>query len=170
LSTSTPPDGPDWTPVRLLLARGHEERELDGAWWPRSRDLEAELGALVQHFPTHRGRIVRALVSPPDWDPHPRRIGVAEDHVKVGASSPDDDTHVVDLSLTDRSLVRLLVVPPETPEVAAEGAMFASTQPGNTTVGAAVLLQASSPYEQWNDQDDSWWEPHPVPPSYRAPR
>jgi hypothetical protein len=169
LSTSTPPDGSDWTPVRLLLASGREERELDGAWWPRSRDLEAELGALVQHFPLDRGRIVRADVSPRDWDPHPRRIGVAAGHVKVGAS-PDDDTHVVDLSLTDRSLVRLLVVPPETPEVAAEGAMFASTQPGNTTVGAAVLLQASSPYEQWNDQDDSWWEPHPVPPSYRAPR
>lgn len=169
MSTSLPPGGPDWTPVRLLLALGREDRELDGAWWPRSRDLEVELAALVDHFPPDRGRIVRAFVSPPDWDSHPRRIGTEEDHVKVGAS-PDDDTHVVDLSLADKTLVRLLVVPPDTADAAAEGAMFASTQPGNTTLGAAVLLQATSPYEQWNDHDDSWWEPHPVPPSFREPR
>lgn len=167
MPTSQPAPSRERAPLRLRLATGPEARQLDGSWWPHSRDLEVELADLVDRFPAERGRVVRALVSPPDWDDHPRRIPVARGYLKVG-SFPRDDTHVVDLSLADRTVARLLVVPPDTSEEVAEGAMSASARPGNTTTGTAVLSNAQSPHDQWNEHGESWWEPHPVAPSFRT--
>jgi hypothetical protein len=38
---------------------------LDGAWWPRSRDLHAELPALAAVLDPLWGRITRITVNPP---------------------------------------------------------------------------------------------------------
>jgi hypothetical protein len=159
---------PDLAPVRLLLASGPEERELDGAWWPRGHDLELELAALIHHFPARRSRIVRASVSRPDWDPFPHRTGLVGDHVEVAAS--DGDAHVVELTLADSSRLRLLVVPPDLSADLAEGAMFTSTQPGNTTVAGDLLRRTQAPDDQWHDDGEPWWGPARVPPSHRRPR
>lgn len=84
---------------------------LDGGWWPQSRDLAVEMADLVDHFPPERGRVMRVVFSPPDWDAGPRRIKVASGYLKVG-SFPRDDTHVALLTTSDGRVLRLLVVPP----------------------------------------------------------
>ena len=53
-----------------------------------------EVADLVEHFPLPSGRVVRVLISPPDWDPAPRQVRVAGGSVKIG-SFPRDDTHLV---------------------------------------------------------------------------
>lgn len=117
MSTSNDPNAapvpptPDHGPLRLRLAEHPERDQEDGAWWPYSRDLAVEVADLVDHFPAESGRISRVLFSPPDWDPAPRRIPVARGYVKVG-SFPRDDTHLVLLSMADRTVLRLRVVPP----------------------------------------------------------
>lgn len=168
MTPPVPRAAPDLTPVRLVLASGPEERELDGAWWPRSRDLERELSALVRHFPAGGDRIVRARVSRPDWDSFPRRTGRPGDHVEVAAS--DGDAHVVELTLADGTRLRLLVVPPDLSADLAEGAMFTSTQPGNTTIAGDLLRRTQAPDDEWHDDGEPWWGHARVAPSHRRPR
>lgn len=115
-STSTPSTTslagvPRRRPLRLRMGRTMGVDRLDGAWWPQSRDLAVELADLVDHFPAECGRVVRALFSPPDWDPVPRRVPVSTGYVKVG-SFPRDDTHVIELKTSDRTVLHVLVVPP----------------------------------------------------------
>lgn len=59
---------------RLQLKSIMGQALLDGAWWPRSRDLGQELPSLADHWPDEHGRIARALYCTPDWDIAPRRI------------------------------------------------------------------------------------------------
>lgn len=101
--------------LRLNLAEDPTPGNLGGAWWPQSRDLPTELAELIDEFPEARGRVMRGLFSPPDWDKPPRKIPTRRGFVKVG-SFPHDDTHVVTLtvSASPRRLL-LLVVPPDTP-------------------------------------------------------
>ena len=43
--------------------------EVDGAWWPRSRDLVRELRALLPVLAVRVGRIERVTYNLGDWDP-----------------------------------------------------------------------------------------------------
>ena len=40
---------------------------------------------LVDGFPADRGRIVRALYSPPDWDDAPKRVTTARGYIETAA-------------------------------------------------------------------------------------
>jgi len=158
-------------PLRLRMAGHLGRNQLDGGWWPRSRDLAVELADLVDHFPPRCGRIVRVLVSPPDWDPAARRIPVAGGHVKVG-SFPRDDTHLIHLKTSDRTVLRVLVVPPGfTDDQGAEALLAAATR-GNAHSATALLETVTEhpdidPMDHWNDDGGSWWG-HPVAPSFRT--
>ena len=63
--------------LRVRMAEHPGTGYPDGGWWPHSSDLAVELADLVDHFPPRSDRIVRVLISPPDWDPAPRRVAVA---------------------------------------------------------------------------------------------
>nr|WP_246283734.1 DUF5994 family protein [Nocardioides perillae] len=105
------------------MADTFDRAALDGAWWPRSRDLATELPVLLDHLPDRVGRVVHAVVSPPDWDDLPRRVTRRGGQTKVG-SYPRDDTRTLMLSTSTRVL-RLRVVPPGTPDAEA-GELMAS--------------------------------------------
>lgn len=160
-------------PLRLRLATHPGRDELDGAWWPRSRDLGIELADLVDHFPPAAGRVVRVLHSPPDWDrPTPRRVAVAGGQVKVG-SFPRDDTHLVLLSTSDRRVLRVLVVPPGFSAAEGAEALLAGATAGNSHLAAELLEKVTDHLDEeesshWNDDGGSFWDPHPVAPSYRT--
>lgn len=114
---------------------------LDGAWWPRSRDLDAELADLVDHVPTEMGRVSRALFSRPDWLTHPRRITVARGFLKTG-SFPSDDTHLMLLKLSTGVQLRLLVIPPDTPLDRAHELLAQAASPSNRRSGRELLARA----------------------------
>lgn len=159
-------------PVRLNLAEKPGRNHLDGAWWPQSRDLAVELADLVAHFPPRFGRIVRALFSPPDWDPAPRRIPVAGGYVKVG-SFPRDDSHLIHLTTSSRTVLHVLVVPPDfTADQGAE-ALLAAATPGYAHSADDLLEEVTNspdvdPVDRWTDHGESWWGPSPVAPSFRT--
>jgi Family of unknown function (DUF5994) len=48
--------------------------QVDGAWWPRSRDLALELRALLAVLAVRLGRIERVTYHLGDWDPSARKI------------------------------------------------------------------------------------------------
>jgi hypothetical protein len=120
-------------------------RRLDGVWWPRSRDLAAELADLVDHFPAHRlGRVVRAHVSRPDWDAELRHVLVRSGYVKVG-SLAEDDTHAVHLTTSDRTLLRVLVVPPSFTRDEGDRALRALTGADSRTSAVELLRRVVEP-------------------------
>lgn len=132
-------------PLRLRLDHDAARGGLDGAWWPHSRDLARESADLVDQFPTGIGRVARLLYSGPDWDhhgegPQVRRIRTEHGSVKLG-SFPTDDTHVMVVTLASRERLQLLVVPHDTEAGAAEQAMTAAADEGDTR-SAEKLLRA----------------------------
>ncbi|WP_243057806.1 DUF5994 family protein [Nocardioides sp. SR21] len=103
--------------MRLRLADDPPLGAPDGAWWPRSRDLQDEAADLVDHFPDSAGHIYRLLFSRPDWDHSTnadgggvRKIAAARGPVKVG-SFPSDDTHLMILTMSSGRHLRLAVIP-----------------------------------------------------------
>lgn len=165
MSTSNGPilvsaiDTPSRGPLRLRMAKHPGRNYLDGGWWPQSRDLSVELADLVDHFPAEFGRIVRALVSPPDWDPAPRRIPVIRGFVKVG-SFPRDDTHLINIKTSDRTVLRVLVVPPDYTRDQGEEALLAAATTGNAHSAIDLLDEVTQypdvdPLDHWNDDGGS---------------
>ncbi len=137
--------------LRLQLSRSPGQGTLDGGWWPQSRDIEVELADLVDHLPAVIGRVDRALYSRPDWDTQPHSVPVARGRLKTG-SFPSDDTHVIVLSLSSGTHLRLLVVPPDHP--LGDRAMMIAADPSNRWPTARIL--AAVAFDNGSEGVDHW--------------
>ena len=158
-------------PLRLHLSESPGLGTLDGGWWPQSRDIDFELADLVDHFPPDIGRVNRALYSRPDWDTQPRGVRVARGRLKTG-SFPSDDTHMIVLSMSTHTSLRLLVVPPDHP--LGEQALRVAADPSNRWSTAHILAAGALDDEDgegdghWTDEGGSWWlRAEAGPPSFR---
>lgn len=140
--------------TRLHLVEHPGRDVLDGGWWPRSRNLAVELGALVDDAPEAL-RIVRAHVSPPDWDSVPTRIRVADGWLEVD-SLPPADAHVLLLAIAGESPrpLRLLVVPPGVTTGQGEEALLAAASRGNAH-SPTDLLRTVTEFDDV-DPKDHW--------------
>ncbi|MGY0060601.1 DUF5994 family protein [Streptomyces sp. LZ34] len=129
-----------------------EHGELDGAWWPRSRDLTHELSALADVLDPLWGRIIRIAVNPRHWPIIPREIVVNGHMVKVGWLTSEQDPHKILLLSYTAGRWDLLVIPPETSAPSAArlmAAASASTSPLTATalMTAEEASDTSSSYE-----------------------
>jgi hypothetical protein len=64
--------------ARLQLSPDGSGR-VDGAWWPRSDDLTAEVPGLAAALQSRLGTIERVAYHPAAWAPAPRRAGTGRD-------------------------------------------------------------------------------------------
>ncbi|MFF8094588.1 DUF5994 family protein [Streptomyces sp. NPDC016675] len=128
----------------LLRLRTTESREgvLDGAWWPRSRDVRAELPALVDALTGHVGPITRVGLDATAWEGLTTRIVVDGRVVHIDSFAVGDDT--VLLTRGDRDVFSLLVVPPETAPEAARAAMAQAVRSDNITRAEQILIATRS--------------------------
>lgn len=102
---------------------------VDGAWWPRTRDLPAELTDLLAELAVRLGRIDRVSYHLGDWNPAPRKIAVEGSVVRLaGYRAQHPDT--LDMLAAGRRLT-LLVVPPGTPPLVAHRALMTAAHRGN---------------------------------------
>lgn len=114
---------------------------VDGAWWPRSRQLTAELPGLLAEL-TASVRLV-ALVGyhRNAWDAAPEQMDVAGRTVGLeGFSSSSPATVLVIGAAGER--VTLLVVAPETAEDQAQQMLAAAGQPGDALAGVGPGKEA----------------------------
>ncbi|MFE7836504.1 DUF5994 family protein [Streptomyces sp. NPDC057474] len=116
--------------------------ELDGAWWPRSRDLPSELSALADMLDPLWGRITRIAVNPRHWPILPRRIFVNGHVVKAGWFTSELDPHVILLLSYTAGPWGLLVIPPETGAPSAARLMDAASADTGPPMTATALMTA----------------------------
>ncbi|TXS46514.1 hypothetical protein EAO75_27865 [Streptomyces sp. uw30] len=117
--------------------------ELDGAWWPRSRDLPSELSALADVLDPLWGRITRVTVNPTHWPVVPRKVSVAGHVVKVGWFLAEQDPHELLLLSYRMGRWNLLVVPPQTTPVSAAWLMAAASDPLGMSTASRLMEEAA---------------------------
>jgi Family of unknown function (DUF5994) len=110
---------------------------VDGAWWPGSRDLAAELPALAAELGPRLGRVVSISYHLDAWERPPRKVDLHGAAVRLaGYRTQDVDT--VDV-IGSQGRLTLLVVPPEADPQLARDAMAAAGETGNTDRIHALL-------------------------------
>ncbi|AKH84158.1 hypothetical protein AA958_20410 [Streptomyces sp. CNQ-509] len=130
-------------PPRLSLTpAGTTPTRLDGAWWPRSRDLTAELPALVAVLDPLWGRIIRLAVNSTHWPVMPRKIPVSGHVVKVGWFTTELDPHGLILRSYGAGRWDLLVVPPQTAPESAAWLMAAAVDPARMQSASRLMEEA----------------------------
>ncbi|MFE6408661.1 DUF5994 family protein [Streptomyces sp. NPDC057837] len=131
--------------LRLSLApAGPAPALLDGAWWPHSRELGAELPALAAVLDPQWGRITRITVNPTHWPVVPRKVPVAGHTVKVGWFLAEQDPHELLLLSYRAGRWNLLVIPPETAPAEAAWLMAAASDPLGTSTASRLMAEAAS--------------------------
>lgn len=157
------PTRPAAPAVRLSLkAPGAPRGLLDGAWWPRSRDLLRELPDLTDVLDSHWGRITRIAVNPTHWPVIPRKVPVHGHVVKVGWFTTELDPHKVLLLSYTVGRWDLLVIPPGTGADAAARLMAAASDPAGPALTASALMAAEEARhgdacaDRAQDPEESW--------------
>ncbi|MFC9231798.1 DUF5994 family protein [Streptomyces decoyicus] len=126
-------------PLRLLLApAGTAPALLDGAWWPRSRNLTAELPSLTAFLDPLWGRITHVTVNPTLWPVIPRKVPVKEHVVGVGWFKEQDPHKLLLLSYATGRW-DLLVIPPETGPATAARLMTEAADPMGTLTASGLM-------------------------------
>jgi hypothetical protein len=126
-------------PARLSLTpKTTLAGQLDGAWWPYSRNLEAELPPLAAALDKAWGRITHVTVNPTRWPVIPRKVPVAGHTVHVGWFTEQHPDKLILLSYT-AGRWDLLVIPPETEPAAAARLMAAAAIPGSVLTAGALM-------------------------------
>lgn len=129
-----------------------------GAWWPRSRDLMAELPMLTDAFDALRGRVTSFAVRSGTWPETPCAPPATGHTVRAAWFASRFDPYTIRLYSHGVGRWDLLVVPPGTGAASAARLMTAAADPAlSLTAGALVAAEQSR-----HDQDGTGWEQEQV--------
>jgi hypothetical protein len=115
---------------------------VDGAWWPRSHDLEAELPTALPVLAERLGSIERVSYHLGDWGAGARAVQAGPGLVRLGGYHAQT-AGTIDV-LGPRRRVTLLVVPAETSPQIAHNALATASRPDNADTAASLLGSASA--------------------------
>jgi hypothetical protein len=112
-------------PVRLRLKpKAPRTGYVDGAWWPRSRDLSAELPSLLTVLAVRLEQVERVTFNLAAWPAQPRRLRFGDADVRLEGFRSQPAATVTVIGAWERHRLTLLVVPPETDPVVAHGILM----------------------------------------------
>lgn len=115
---------------------------VDGAWWPRSRDLTTELPALFAALANRLGVIERMAYNLGEWQPTTRRLETGGVRVKLGGFHYQG-ANTIDVTGRDGLRVTLLVVPPDTPAATARKISLAAADELNVERTGTLLARVA---------------------------
>ncbi|MCE6996174.1 DUF5994 family protein [Saccharothrix sp. S26] len=125
---------------KSLTTTGH----VDGAWWPRSRDLVTELPALLAGLAVRLGHVMRVSYNLPEWSTAPRRAPADGGQVRLDGFN-SRPAHTVDLVAADGHRLTLLVVPADTDQATAHHTMALAADRDNVQTVQDLLTAGSGP-------------------------
>ena len=142
-TTAPPPTRPPAPPgLRLQLDPTMAGTgAVDGGWWPRSRDPDAELPGLIAGLDASLGPVTRVALNLDAWDTAPRRVAVDGRRVRVGWFR-HMDAHTIGVTRAGQDRMTLLVVPPQATTAAAEIAMAMAADAATSARPADILAAA----------------------------
>lgn len=119
-------------PLRLRLKhKSPTSGYVDGAWWPRSDDLAAELPNLLSVLVIRLGPINRVLYRIGEWSTSPRKLVINDDLVRLDGYRLQPPA-TIEVQGFNRARIVLLVVPPHLKPDNAHATMMAAARTGNT--------------------------------------
>ena len=154
---------PARTPRLRLKPKAPQSGYVDGAWWPHTDDLTAELPDLLAVLSVRLGRIDRAMYHLNAWAKAPRKLVTGGRAVRLDGYrlQPINTIEVLGLD-GDRERLTLLVIPPHTDPDHAHTTMMAAAQPNNAATVDGLLMissrdrdrrmQASTAHERWESE------------------
>jgi hypothetical protein len=154
MADSDPPHAPHLLPDALhhavkpgtallrLATVQTREQVLDGAWWPRTRDIAAELPGLVFALTAHLGPILRIGLDADAWEELPTRLVIDGRVVHIDYFPVGDDTVLI--TRGDKDHFSLLVIPPHATPEAARVAMIKAVRAGNVTRAEQILIDTGT--------------------------
>ena len=130
--------GPETTPRLRLKPKAPTSGYVDGAWWPHSEDLEAELPDLLKVLSVRLGSIERVLYNFADWTTAPVKFWTGGGMVRLGGyhRQPGNTVEIIGLN---RTKLVLLVVPSRTDPEHAHGIMMAAAAPDDASTIDGLL-------------------------------
>ncbi len=129
---------------RLVLATNPAGKGvLDGGWWPRSWDPEAELPGLIAALQERYGSIRNVMLNGAVWHSRLRRLTVGGHVLRLGWFVTLGPALMV-ATTDDGDQLELLVVPPSASAMVAHHAMAAAADSANTRHAPDLLDTASA--------------------------
>jgi hypothetical protein len=136
------PTPPEHTPRLRLKPKAPQSGHVDGAWWPRSDDLAAELPDLLAVLSIRLGRIDRVLYNLNEWAKAPPKLATGGRRVRLDGYRRQPTNTIEVLGLYGNRIA-LLVVPPNTdPDLAHEAMMTAAAPNDASMVGNLLAIGA----------------------------
>jgi hypothetical protein len=124
---------------------------VDAAWWPRSRDLAAELPALFDALWTARRDVDRVSYNLPFWEPTPRRMHIDERVAHVHGYHIQDPLVLTVFDTSGDEHIDILVVRPEADADFAERVLRLAGGVGSVERPDRILKIAATP-----DRKPAW--------------
>ncbi|MEW9517730.1 DUF5994 family protein [Streptomyces tubercidicus] len=137
--------------LRLETTRSREGI-LDGAWWPRSRDIGAELPSLISALTEHLGPVLRVGLDTHAWEELPTRLIIDDRVVHIDSFPVGDDTVLI--TRGEQDYFSLLVVPPQATPEAAAAAMARAVQADNVAQAEQILIETGTGPARTSPADD----------------
>ncbi len=135
---------PDQTPRLRLKPKAPRTGYVDGAWWPRSDDLTAELPDLLAVLSVRLGAIDRVIYSLDEWAKAPAKFATGGRAVRLDGYTLQP-TNTLEVLGVNRNKIVLLVVPPHTDSDSAHTAMMTAAAPNNdSTIDGLLMIEAAT--------------------------
>ena len=123
---------PEHTPRLRLKPKAPLSGYVDGAWWPRSDDLAAELPDLLAVLSVRLGRIDRVMYNVDEWAKASAKLATGGRAVRLDGYRRKP-TKTVEVLGLNRSRIVLLVVPPNADPDQAHATLMAAAAPSNNS-------------------------------------
>ncbi len=133
---------PEHTPRLRLKPKAPRSGYVDGAWWPRSDDLAAELPDLLAVLSVRLGRIDRVMYKLDEWAKASAKLATGGRRVRLDGYRRQP-THTVEVLGLNRNRIALLVVPPNADPDGAHDTLMAAAAPSNDSTVDSLLMSSA---------------------------
>nr|WP_313675923.1 DUF5994 family protein [Mycolicibacterium sp.] len=113
---------------------------VDGAWWPHSDDLTAELPDLLAVLSVRLGPVTRVLYKFSDWATAPAEFTTGDRDVNLDGYRLQPPNTIEVVGLDDNRIVLLVVGPHTDPDRAHACLMAAATLDNDSTVDGLLVI------------------------------
>ena len=129
---------PEHTPRLRLKPKAPRTGYVDGAWWPHSNDLTAQLPDLLAVLSVRLGPIDRVLFNVNEWAKSTAKLRTGGRAVRLDGyqRQPVNTVEVIGLN---RSRLALLVVPPNSDQDKAHAILMAAASPSDDSTVEGLL-------------------------------